>query len=261
MPSLSWIEEDWRNVLPMYFSMIHGKRTANGYSGYEPPGYTVLRDAMEEFPAARTLKLLRDLGVDHVLIHTRAHRADDGLTMLKALAGLPDQAEPLASADGDYLFRLKPVAPEPQPTLGREVANRKGWLVMTKTNRQQARLAVDGNLDSGWTSKGTQAAGEFVLLDLTAEAEVGQIELLQGGDTFGYPRAFVIEGSLNRTEWFDLAGVPVGVPDVTAATIEDFRHYKMLVAFPPRVVRYIRIQLTAFHRTMHWSIQELNVRR
>ncbi len=261
MPSLSWIQEDWRNVLPMYFSMIHGKRTANGHSGYYPPGYTVLRDAMEEFPVARTLKLLRDLGIDHILIHTRAHRADDGLTMLKALAGLPDQAEPLASADGDYLFRLKPAAPEPQPTLGREVANRNGWLVTTKTNRQQARLAVDGNLDSGWTSKGTQSAGEFVLIDLTAEAEVGQIELLQGGDPFGYPRAFVIEGSLNKTEWFDLAVVPVGVPDVTAATIEDFRHYKMLIAFPPRVVRYIRIQLTAFHRTMHWSIQELNVRR
>jgi hypothetical protein len=261
MPSLSWVEEDWRNVVPMYFSMIHGKRIANGYSGYYPPGYTVVRDAMEGFPEARTLKFLRDLGITHVLIHTNAHRADDGKAMLGALNALPGQAELLGSVDGDFLFRLEPVPPAAAPRLGREAPNRGNWRVATKTNRQQARLAVDGNPDTGWATKANQQPGEFVLVDMTAEAEISQVELIQGGDPLGYPRSFIIEGSLDKANWFELQRTPVGIPDVTASTIEDFRHYKMLIEFPPRVVRYIRILLTAPHRTLRWSVYEINLRR
>ena len=261
MPLLSWTKEDWRNVLPMYYSMRHGKRTANGYSGYYPPGYTVVRDAMEGFPAPRALRFLRDIGVDHVLIHTQAHRADDGRVMLGALEGLPGEAELLASAAGDFLFRLKPAPPAAAPRLGPEVGDPKSWRISVKTNRQQARLAIDGNLDTGWASKRSQLAGEAVLVDLTAPVEVGQVELVQGGDPLGYPRSFVVEGSLDRSVWFELAGVPLGVPDVTAATIEDFRNYRMLIDFPPRPARYVRIRLAAPHRTMHWSISELHIRR
>jgi hypothetical protein len=261
MPLLSWIEEDWRNVMPMYYSMRHDKRIANGYSGYYPPGYTVVRDAMEGFPAPRALRLLRDLGVDHVLIHTRAHRADDGQAILEAFGALPGEAELLASAGGDFLFRLKPAPPAAAPRPGPEAGDRTKWKVFTKTNRHRAHLVVDGNSDVGWASKGSQLAGEFILVDLAAPVEVGQVELVQGSDPLGYPRSFVVEGSLDRNSWFELAGVPLGVPDVTAATIEDFRNYRMLIDFPPRTARYVRIRLTAPHRTMHWSIHELHIRR
>ena len=50
-------------------------------------------------------------------------------------------------------------------------------------------------------------------------------------------------------------------PSLTAATIEDFTRYRMLVDFPPAVARYVRIRLTAPHRTMQWSIYELLIRR
>ncbi len=261
MPLLSWVKEDWRNVLPMVYAMKHGKRIANGYSGYYPPGYTVVRDAMEGFPAPRALRFLRDIGVDHILIHTRAHRADDGQVLLEALRGRPGEAELLASAAGDFLFRLKPSPPAPAPRLGPEVGDRKSWTVSAKTNRQQTRRMIDGNPDTGWVSKGSQLAGEFILVDLAAPVEVGQIELIQGSDPLGYPRSFVVEGSLDRSIWFELAGVPLGVPDITAATIEDFRNYRMLIDFPPRTARYVRIRLAAPHRTMRWSISELHIRR
>jgi hypothetical protein len=156
---------------------------------------------------------------------------------------------------------LKPAPPAAAPRLGPEVGDPKSWRISVKTNRQQARLAIDGNLDTGWASKRSQLAGEAVLVDLTAPVEVGQVELVQGGDPLGYPRSFVVEGSLDRSVWFELAGVPLGVPDVTAATIEDFRNYRMLIDFPPRPARYVRIRLAAPHRTMHWSISELHIRR
>ena len=261
MPSLSWVEEDWRNVLPMYFSMIHGKATVNGYSGYYPPGYTVVRDAMEGFPQGRTLQFLRDIGATHILIHTQGHRADDGQAQLKALTAQPGQAELLGSAAGDFLFRLNP-APSAAPIRpGREIPGRDHWLASAKSNRQQARGAIDGNPDTGWASKTNQQPGEFFQVDLTTPEEISRIELVQGGDPLGYPRSFVVEGSLDRNAWFNLADIPVGIPDVTAETIEDFAHYRMLIEFPPAVARYVRIRLTAPHRTMHWSIYELIIRR
>jgi hypothetical protein len=261
MPSLAWIEEDWRNVVPMYYSLFHGKRTANGYSGYYPPGYTVVRDAMEGFPQPRALRFLRDIGVDHVLIHTQAHRALDGQAMRTALRARPAEAELLNEAAGDYLFRLKPAPHVPALPAGAEVGDRSKWTIMAKTNRQQARLAVDGKIETGWFSRGNQTPGEYLIVDLGAPAEVGQVELVQGHDPLGYPRSFVVEGSLDRSVWFEMAGIPLGVPDVTAATIEKFLDYRMRIDFPPRTTRYVRIRLAAPHRTLHWSVYELHIRR
>jgi hypothetical protein len=261
MPSLSWVEEDWRNVLPMYFSTIHGKSTVNGYSGYYPPGYTVVRDAMEGFPERRTLKFLRDIGATHVLIHTQAHRAEDGQAQLKALTAQPGQAELIGAAAGDFLFRLNPAPPAAPIRPGREIPGRGKWSASARSNRQQARSAIDGNPDTGWASKTNQQPGEFFLVDLTTPTEISQIELVQGGDPLGYPRAFVVEGSMDRNAWSNLADIPVGIPDVTAATIEDFTRYRMLIDFPPAVVRYVRIRLTAPHRTLPWSLYELLIRR
>jgi hypothetical protein len=56
---------DWVNVAA---SALHLRRTVNGWSSFEPPRYRDLVLAMEAFPDARTLALVRGLGVDVVLV-------------------------------------------------------------------------------------------------------------------------------------------------------------------------------------------------
>ncbi len=261
MPGQNWSYEDWRGALRMYYSTIHGKRIANGYSGYYPPGHKLIRDAMEGFPAPRAMKLLRDLGITHVLVHTDAHRALDGQAIVKALAGLPQEVELLSTVEGSYLYRLQPAAPAPLPKPGIDIGDRSSWRVKAGSNLEGAFAAVDGNPATSWASNQLQSIGEFFEVDLGQETAVSQIELRQGSLPLDYPRSFVVEGRRGEEEWFPLLDVPVGVPDVTAGTIEDFDNYRMQIDFPPHIVRSIRIRLTYPHRTFPWSIQEIFIRR
>lgn len=262
MPGQNWSFEDWRGALRMYYSTFHGKRIANGYSGYYPPGHKLVRDAMEGFPAPRALKLLRDLGITHVLVHTDAHRTLDGQAIVKALSGLPHEAELLSRIEGSVLYRLLPALSSPAPKPGRDIGDRSAWKATASSNSEGAAQAIDGNPQTSWASNRTQVVDEYFEVDLGEEAPVSQIELRQGKELpLDYPRSFVVEGRLGGEEWFLLLDVPVGVPDITAKNIENFEDYRMQIDFPPRTVRSIRIRLTYPHRTLPWSIQEIFIRR
>ncbi len=51
----------------MYFNTYHWKQVVNGYSGYSPFFYRRIITEMQGFPSARSVNLLRGLGVSHVL--------------------------------------------------------------------------------------------------------------------------------------------------------------------------------------------------
>jgi hypothetical protein len=51
----------------MYWSLFHGRRLVNGYSGFFPPSYLELKSRMQSFPDAESLAALRSRGVTHVV--------------------------------------------------------------------------------------------------------------------------------------------------------------------------------------------------
>jgi hypothetical protein len=56
---------DWRY---MYQGLPHFQRMVNGYSGYAPPSFYRMREAMQNFPDDRSMALLRERDVDYVII-------------------------------------------------------------------------------------------------------------------------------------------------------------------------------------------------
>jgi hypothetical protein len=72
------------NVPFMYFSLWHWTAMVNGYSGHYPPGQVDFEVALEAFPDATTIELLRKRGTTHVtincaLIGTRCERLLDSV--------------------------------------------------------------------------------------------------------------------------------------------------------------------------------------
>jgi hypothetical protein len=53
----------------MYFSTFHWHPLVNGYSGFSPPSYSPLVDAMASFPSDDSIAELRRRGVTHVVVH------------------------------------------------------------------------------------------------------------------------------------------------------------------------------------------------
>lgn len=144
---------DWVNVAAAAF---HLRPTVNGWSSFEPPLYAALTRAMEGFPDARTVALVRGLGVDVVLID-RAWLTPERVAALAAFRSVlrPERTFPthlvlrVAPAAGPGLEALEATAGIVPPGAGRP------WQVcVTLTNRgpgfvplyplHRLHLAVEG---------------------------------------------------------------------------------------------------------------------
>jgi len=68
------IFRDGREAWAMYYSTVHGKPIANGFSGYEAQSHADLAQAVAYLPEERGFEVLRRLGVSHLLVHARSHR-------------------------------------------------------------------------------------------------------------------------------------------------------------------------------------------
>lgn len=54
----------------MYFSTFHWNALLNGYSGFSPPSYYYLREAVASFPDAKSLDELKHRGLTHVVVNS-----------------------------------------------------------------------------------------------------------------------------------------------------------------------------------------------
>lgn len=240
----------------MYYSTFHWKPIVNGYCGYNPPGYLIVRDAMEVFPSAGTFDLLRDLDVQYVLVHTHGFRQEKGQEILQRLQGFSEQAQLIDDKNGDYLFCILPKEDKPQEFL-RVVERKEDWTATSSSNLEQASAAIDGDPATGWSTAQPLKDGDYFQLDIKSAQEVGKIELFTADKPLCYPRGYLLQGSLDGTIWTTLAENPDSFPRITRQTIDRFYEYRMDITFEPHPLRFLRIRQTGWHPSRRWWIHEI----
>jgi hypothetical protein len=103
-----------RESLYMYYSTLHWKPIANGYSGFAPPTYLELRRRVREHLLdEETIDHLLGLGVTHVAAHPRLLQTARGRRHLARWErrfgqGPQPRLRLVASAGGDRLYELLP---------------------------------------------------------------------------------------------------------------------------------------------------------
>lgn len=245
----------------VYFAGLHRRRIVNGYSGNAPAGYRVVREAMDAFPSEATLALLRDLGVDHILVHARGYRAPKGEEMVRALERFPGAAALVAERDGDYLWRLTPPPAADaavEPALA-PVGDLSKWTAAASLHPGDARSAIDGDAATAWSTGYPQRTGDSFEIDFGETLEFAMVELKLGSNPLDYPRSFVVEGSADGRAWSRLAERTGFFPAFSKATIEDVRSYAVPIPVGNASARRVRFTLTASHPERHWSIAEIVV--
>ena len=68
-----------RETRYMYFSTLHWKPIANGFSGYDPPSHRRLSSQIRFLPDAVGLDLLRELWISHMVVHAGGPLRREGL--------------------------------------------------------------------------------------------------------------------------------------------------------------------------------------
>jgi hypothetical protein len=76
-PSLQQSDTYALETYRIYFSTYHNKRMINGYSGFLPESYNRVAEILEGFPSDYSIKTIQDIGVTHIVVHTKQYKNID----------------------------------------------------------------------------------------------------------------------------------------------------------------------------------------
>ncbi|MBM4078696.1 MAG: discoidin domain-containing protein, partial [Planctomycetes bacterium] len=234
----------------MYASTAHWKRLVNGASGYDPPERAALRLLMYEFPSKDSLEALRSLGVDYVVFHPDLAGREPGR--------LPDGLEVAETFGQDVVVKVMRGGAGVQPPSSSAWASPAGSTASASHAPERAHLALDGNLQTCWSTGVSQSAGMWFCLDLGAPRTLAGLRFSLGIRAGDFPKEYRLEGSLDGQRWQTLAE---GRPwlQVLQSCFVTPMNPSFEIPFPVTQVRYLRITQTAKRFDYCWSIAEVGL--
>jgi hypothetical protein len=260
-PSAAVLELPLGNVGPdiaaVYRSIGHGRRVVNGYSGYDPPHYRVLRPALGERDGS-ILTALRRAEPLAVIVW----KADDpgggwsafveeqaGTIRLEETATHTTYLLPLGDADSSPDARGSPDARSARLPVRSGTFNR-GLL--------DSQAVTDDNDATVWATPGPQRGGEEIVLELEQTGAVTGVSLSTGAALEGYPRRLTVSTSADGERWDDAWSGAMGGPTLDAV-LSDPRAGEARIRFEARPARFIRLRQLGSHPDFGWFIGDLKV--
>jgi HEAT repeat protein len=231
----------WPNDQPLADLMAIAKTEADSVQQILAlRGYVQLLGVPANRSAVKTVSLLEDaLAV--------AKRTEEKQLILATLSKYPcNEAVTLA----------KKLQQDPALSQEAEIAVTKLKEIMAKQSRtaaaspggNEARLAIDDNLGTRWTTGRGMKPGDWFVLDLGMESTVTGLTLDTRNSSNDYPREYEVYVSFDGGNW--------GQPIVTGKGTDPLTK----IRFPRAVTtRFIKILQNGSSDSWHWSIHELTV--
>ena len=235
----------FEDAAAMYRSILHGRPTVNGLSGYAPPHYQVLHSALSE-GRVDALGALADRAPLAVFVN-REKAGDQLVSRLHAMASAAVTSD--ATHDVVLIARsgASPVIP---PDMTTTIRMRTGRATVEGT---KLPLLADGQRTTGWLST-TQQGTEVIVADLGEAHDLRGLALSLGAWPGGFPRQLHVRTSPDGTEWREAWQGDVAAIAVRAA-IANQRDVTLTLPFDARGVRYIELRQVGFS-AIPWALAE-----
>jgi len=241
-----------RDAAAMYRAGMHGVPTVNGYSGYEPRHYGVLRLALEERDET-VLDALASRGPLLVASDKRTDPHGYRDQWLRAHA----RTACVGETDDWSLFDLRgpqhAVRIEPPPCGGGPLP-----IVAARDDRGAIDVAsiADGNRYTFWMTRHPQRAGDRLVLDVGDAARLCTLKLSLGAHPELFPRVLTIDTSATGSDWVRAFAGKTGGRAVLAALDHPESAW---IDFPlphGTRARYVRLTLGAGHPLAPWIVAD-----
>jgi hypothetical protein len=237
------------DVAAMYRGMYHHRPVVNGYSGFFPRSYDVLRRGLD----LRDPQMFDALTAWGPVVVAVDEQHDEGGRWAKQLATRPGSLA-LGQESGHRLFSLAggTLPAELEPQLPLPVQS-----VTANVEGQRIALALDGDPETRWDS-GPQRGTEVVTVDLGVERRVDGLTMTIGNRPSDFPRELVIETSRDGRSW----STEWRGSTAFTAFIGAVRHptdVPMTFALPHVSARLVRLRQLGQDRMSSWTIFELRV--
>jgi hypothetical protein len=240
--------EGTADAAALYRSMQHRRALVNGYSGFTPPHYWVLRLGLLQGDGA-ILTALAERGPLAVAIH----EASDPDGRLSRLVSTQPRAHLLGTEAGTLVYLLPRVPP--LSPISRGVA----WPI------NQARVSVAGVTvaelappPGPWCSAKPQQGNEEVFLDLGAARPVEAVELTMGTQVETLARAILVETSVDGREWVEAWRGSIAALAYRAA-VDDPANVRVAVPLGRREARQIRLRQVGSDDKYPWCFARIAV--
>lgn len=239
-----------RDVAAMYRGMFHKRRVVNGYSGYFPREYILLRLGLE----------LRDPGVLVALssrspLYIVVEHVTDPEGHWRDYASSVNGSRMLGVEQGRTVFLFGELP-------------RAGWSFGGRLPFRSARASINGNrlaeimdgdLTTRWDTGRPQRGDEEIVLDLDALSVVSRIEMSLGASFADFPRELTVDGSDDARSWRRVwKGQTAGL--ALRGAWDDPGRMPIAIEIEPVALRHIRLRQTGRGVETCWSIAELEIR-
>ena len=231
----------------MYHSMAHRLPVANGFSGFAPPHYLPLVQAVnhERYAALEALAQDGPLGVavDRSLVW------HEGIE--KSLAQFPGARA--VSLDDRWATFL--VAGTGKVEMGSFLAIP---IARVRANRQETNVGrmIDGMVTTAWGPETPQDGTEEVVVEIEPAQPVGGIVLSMGSYSFGFPRELAVDLSNDGTSWLNVWQGETSVATVRAA-IAYPTSVPLAIDFEPSPAKFVRLRQLGHDDRVPWWIAEV----
>ena len=245
------------DIAAVYRSIAHGRPVVNGYSGYEPPHYRVLKAGLGERDDSVLTTLTKSAAI--VVIIARSDDPGGGLASFVERHGGAVRLEGTAT---HAMYLLSPSGPsEGVGSVARARAIDRSLPIRDATFNLGAfdlKGVTDGDPDTVWATPKPQRGGEEIVIELEAAGSVSGVSLSTGPPLEGYPRSLAVATSIDRQNWDEVWTGGMAGPSVEGI-LRDPRTAESRIGFPARPARFIRLRQLGAHPDYGWFIAELKV--
>jgi len=252
-------DDEARQMTYQYLTLVHGHRTINGRSSYDPPLLRLLSGRDQGFGDANDLgaavSCVRALGARYVVLH--GGRFDSPATEA-ALVHEFESGQIAARHDfgRTVVFTLAEDV-RPAESASHPIPH-TAMRARSSHSPDRLPLLFDGVRDSRWLSGGRQTGREWIEIELDGPRDVGHVRMQTAERSFGdYPRELTIqavEPAGTRTLFSGSV-----LPHFARGFLVDHAYPILDVPLPPNRARVIRLQQGGVTDELFWSIHELEL--
>jgi hypothetical protein len=230
----------------------HGRPLVNGNSGYDPPEYWALRVASEEHDWS-ALRAYTSAGPLLIAIPRARDERGQIVDEVRALDG----AKTL-DANDRWTFIELPAGTAPQrcDAVLAQVASARD-----NTGPVDVRILTDRDSKTRWsTPDNAQREGDMLELDLGRPTRPCDIRLSVGPVVPDYPRALIVETSIDREHWEAVFQGSTAAETIRGAIAVPHDVWLDVVPTRDLAARYIRLRLQRAQKDWPWVVADVVVK-
>ncbi|MFC2160688.1 hypothetical protein ACFLRX_03435 [Acidobacteriota bacterium] len=259
----------------MYFSIFHQKKLVNGYSGFLSPYYHYIREIFDSFPSKVSLKVLKYLKIEYVIIHANMWEENEAnIKEDQIFNEFKNDLELVASFDysskkpweysekygRDFIFKViqTPELNDKKQSVDWKKIPVTHWNISSNINNHRLIFLRDEKPETKWTTGNKKRLGDHLLIEFKEPLDQVKISLQLSYSRDHYGIDFDVEVSTDGKEWHYIDGA-YSVSEFLELKQNSPENLVQNIYVHAKDIKYVKVIQTGVSKKFNWSITELDV--